>query len=108
MIPAGALDQRITIERPEKSDSPTGQRVTTWHPVRTVWANVKITTAGEREAAGPPQIEHRVTYTVTVRHTADLSPRCRIVWRETVLDIVSMIDPDNKRHDLVLTCSART
>lgn len=74
----GQLDQRVTVQRIERTSDGAGGETTAWVDFASLWANVKP--ASGREL----QIEGRMTATsstvFTIRRRADLLDTDRIVW----------------------------
>lgn len=91
-LPAGALRQRVTIERlkPQSTGRLGEQRQTPdrWAPWQEVWASVQAVSG--REVIQSDRTQALVTYTVRVRTREGLTPRDRLRWKGLVLNIVSI------------------
>ncbi len=74
----GQLKERVTIQ--QKTTAPDGQggRVTTWGTLATVWAAVVPMTTAERIQAAA--IGALLTYRVTLRYRAEVTPQMRLTW----------------------------
>lgn len=104
-LPAGQMDQRITLQSPSASKDALGQRVETWADVATVWARAQPLRGREFFAAGQMQSEAAVKF--TVRWRDDVSGRMRVLWRGVPHAIVAEpMDVDGKRVELELMCAA--
>ena len=104
---AGDLRHRVTIERPDRATDPrTGQAVPTWSAVATVWAAVRPRSAGETEQA--KQTVHTVTHEVRLRYTADLTADCRLVLNGRRLNVVSVVNVDERDRELRVQASEAT
>jgi hypothetical protein len=96
MLSTGEMTERIRVERP------TG---TSWLLVAVLSASVL---PGGSAAAAPPIFPElaatapSVPYRVRVWHRTDLSSGMRIRWGQTILAVSSVVDPDNRRHELLI------
>lgn len=77
---AGRMDRRITIEKPEVTQSDSGQELITWVPVATVWAEKRENAGDERFAAkqfvGHAVKTFKIRWSTTVAEA--LTVECRI------------------------------
>lgn len=85
----GQLDQRVTIQRIERTSDGAGGETTAWADLADVWANVRPATGRET------QIEGRIAATssaiFTIRRRADLLDTDRIVWGDVAYNIRSIM-----------------
>lgn len=84
MIGAGAMDQRITIERKTVTPTISGGRTVTWATHLTVWAAVKSKGGGERLDDGRMNATSVNAFTI---YTADVTEADRISWRGELWNI---------------------
>lgn len=98
---AGTLRDRVTIQR---RDSYLGQwgHESAWRDVATVWAEVKAT--GGAEGFKDKGIDGRTGYVIRLRYRADVKSTDRMIYRGSVLDLVSVVDPDGRRRALECVC----
>jgi SPP1 family predicted phage head-tail adaptor len=74
----GQLKERVTIQQKAVTADGQGGRVTTWGAFATVWAAVvPLTTAERIQAASMGAL---LTYRVTARYRADVTPAMRLTW----------------------------
>jgi hypothetical protein len=100
MIRAGELRERVTVQTPAESRNTLGETVMSWADFATVWASVEGTSV--REALQFGQQDIAVTHRVVMRHLDGLTGKMRLVWRSRVLEIVSLLEHDNRsRHELI-------
>jgi SPP1 family predicted phage head-tail adaptor len=83
---AGALDQRVTIQRRTAGQDARGQALETWADVATVWARVQPRRGRDFFAAAQDQATFDCT--VWMRHRTDVLASDRLLWNGQPLDIV--------------------
>lgn len=77
---AGKLRHRITLQRNvPRQDPRSGEMVSQWRDVDSVWAEVVPLSAREFVAARAAQSE--VVARITIRYRADVTPAMRIIYR---------------------------
>ena len=104
---AGMMRDRIVIQRWFPATSPPDTRFNEdgmWIPVASGWANV-IQLDGS-EVVNSQAVQSQVSHRVTMRYLANVTSKHQVVYRGSVLDVVSVIDPDGRRRTLVLECRA--
>ena len=101
---AGALDQRIVIERLVEGYDELGQPYNDWLPIVTTWAHVEPLTGREFIAAQAAVSE--ITARVRLRYRPGITTADRIVHDGTVYGITSVADVHSSRRELVLMVRA--
>lgn len=102
MIEAGKLRERVTVQSPTEATNSLGETVVTWATLATVWASVEGVTAREALTAG--QQEVTITHKVRMRYLASLTHQMRFVWRGRTLQIISLLEHDNRSvHEAICT-----
>ena len=101
---AGALDQRIVIERLVEGADELGQPFTDWLPIVTTWAAVEPLVGREYLAAAA--LVSEVTARVRMRFRPGITAADRIVHEGTTYGITSVADVHSSRRELVLMCKA--
>jgi SPP1 family predicted phage head-tail adaptor len=71
-----------------------------WQDVKTVWAMVKTLQGREYYQAAATQNENTVRF--VVRYTAGITPDMRILYKDRVFDIVSVINDDEMNKTLTI------
>jgi SPP1 family predicted phage head-tail adaptor len=100
MIRAGELRERVTVQTPAESRNPLGETVLDWTDFAEVWASVEGASVRESLLFGQQDIA--ITHRVVMRYLDGLTAKMRIVWRSRVLEIVSLLEHDNRsRHELI-------
>ena len=94
MIEPGKLRERVTVEIASVTTNNFGEAILTWGTSSSVWASVEGVTAREALAAG--QAEVSVTHRVRMRYLPGLTQQMRFAWRNRTLDIVSLLEHDNR------------
>ena len=113
-VTSGDLTEKVTIRRKVTAPDGQGGRTTTWallghQPDSGLWASVvALSTAEQLRAAA---IGAKLTYTVTIRYRADVTPQMRVTWRPyqattlKTLEIHGVPPVDGKREWVQLDCS---
>ena len=101
---AGALDQRIVIERLQGGVDELGQPIEAWAPLFTCWAAVEPLVGREYIAAQAAVSE--VTAKIRMRFRPWMTAEDRVIHEGTVYNIVSLIDVRSENRELVLMCRA--
>ena len=100
MIDPGKLRERVEVQTATESRNALGEPVRTWATAATVWASVEGVSA--REALGFGQLDVTVTHRVRMRHISWLTQNVRLLWRNRVLEIVSLLEHGNRsEHELI-------
>ena len=101
----GSLRERVTIQSETRTADAAGGAVVTWSALPhapMVWARVEPLLG--REALQAMQLKAPVSYRVTMRWRDDITAAMRLVWGARVLNIRSIINPDERRRYIELMC----
>lgn len=102
MIDAGKLRERVTVQIASGTTNALGETVLTWANSTAVWASVEGVSASEALAAGQQEVS--ITHRVRLRYLPGLTQNMRFAWRNRTLDIVSLLDRDNRTiHEVICT-----
>jgi SPP1 family predicted phage head-tail adaptor len=101
---AGLLDRRIALERRVDVTDASGQAVSHFVPLATVWARVEP--LGGREGFGQQQWVATGDIRFTVRWRDDVAPLHRVVHEGRAYDVVSVAE-DGRREALLVVARAR-
>ncbi len=97
---AGQLRHRIVIEQPTQTKNAIDEVVLTWSTFCTVWAAIEPAIGQSYYAAN--QLESKVDGRVRIRYRDDLEPTMRIKFGDRILNIVSIVHPQENRRELHL------
>lgn len=102
---AGKLRHRVTIQQRSQTQDPnTGEIVTAWVDVATVWAAVEPLSAREFIAAQAGQSQ--ITARATIRYTDAVDATMRLLHNGAAYNIEGVLpDPKSGRHYLTLPLS---
>jgi SPP1 family predicted phage head-tail adaptor len=105
---AGQLRHRVTLESPVASLDAYRQESRSWATVGTYWAFVRSPEG--REAVIARQLRADVTHVVTMRYlgSTTLNAECRLVFRGRTLNILSVLNVDERRRTYELHCQEVT
>jgi len=98
---AGELRERVTVLQATESRSRLDEVVMTYSTTfAEVWASVQGVSAREYLLAGQQQVE--ISHRVKMRYLAGLSPQMRLSWRGRTLEIISILEHENRSvHELI-------
>lgn len=100
MMDAGRLRERVTVQQASESRNALGETVLSWSTYAERWASVEGVSA--REALTLGQNEITITHKVQMRYLDGLTQRMRLQWRGRTLEIVSLLEHENRsRHELI-------
>lgn len=99
---AGRLDQRITIERFERTQDTSGEPIYTWVPFMDTWAAVEPLTGREYIAADAGVSESTVR--VRLRYRPGVTPEMRVSHGDVVYEITHVADVRSQGRELQLMC----
>ena len=102
---SGKLRERVTIQQKSVVRDAFGAEVATWVVSATVWADVRSTDGTEQVESSVDQVVATISHSVLIRYMAGLSPAMRVVWRDKSLQILSIVESDNRQRQLILKCS---
>lgn len=94
MIRPGDLRERVTVQIASGTTNTLGETVLTWSNSTAVWASVEGVSARESLTAG--QQETTISHRVRIRYLSGLTNKMRFAWRNRTLDIVSLLEHDNR------------
>ncbi|APC45957.1 hypothetical protein QHH_45 [Halomonas phage QHHSV-1] len=102
---AGQLRHRVTIQQPGQTQDPnTGEMITGWQDVATVWASVEPLSAREFIAAQAGQSE--ISARIKIRYREGIDATMRVQHRGRNYNIEGVLpDPESGRHYLTLPVS---
>lgn len=78
MLSAGKLSERVIILEPVTVQGQFGEQVTTWKPVKPVWANVIFQRGVHALTSGESWLTGSIS--VTMRDNKLITDRCRLKW----------------------------
>ncbi len=107
-IGAGALKQRIRVERPNTTKDRLGGPTRTWINVATVWADIQPLSG--REAVIANRLSAQITHQITVRYQPVFDnpqqvAQMRVLYRSRIFNIHSALNDDEQRVALILLVS---
>lgn len=79
-----------------------GETVPSWTTLASVWADIQPRTAAERWGSLAMQAE--ATHVVRIRYRQGVTSAQRVRFNGRVLHILGVIDPGERRRELVLEC----
>ena len=101
----GSMRHRLVLEAVSRADDGGGGATETWNPVAVVWAAVTPMTGDENVAA--EALMGRLTHVVHIRHRPGVLPAMRLRFGVRLLEIVAVLDVDERRRRLKILCRER-
>lgn len=102
MIDPGRLRERITIQKATEVRNPIGETTLKWSDFAERWASVD--SIGSREFLLSGQQHTEVTHKIRMRRLEGLASTMRVSWRGRTLEIMSILDHNNRsEHELLCT-----
>ncbi|MDC9597123.1 phage head closure protein [Xenorhabdus anantnagensis] len=103
---AGALRDRVIIQKNEQTRSPGGSVIKAWVDVAEVWAEVKFISGRELVASG--RILSEASVRIWLRYRNDITTAHRIIYQgdstHSQTFAIAAVIPDPKRTYLELLC----
>ena len=97
---AGDLRHRLILQQPVESTSDFGETVISYETVDTVWGAVEPNT-GKRYFEAM-QANSEVQGAVRLRYRSDIEATWRILYGSRVLQIVSIVNPQERNRELLV------
>lgn len=104
MLLAGSLRDVVTIQAPMTVHDPN------WGPSEgqafenVGTARASVIASGGSESVKDKGVQASVKYTVRMRYREDVTSANRLAWSGKVLDIVSVVNVEQRNRELVLEC----
>ena len=100
---SGNLRHRITIQQQVKSQNAIKEWVTSWEDWATVWASIEPAAGSQYYEA--KQLDSKVDGKIRIRYRMGVKPTMRVLYGNRVLSIVSVIQPQENKRELILMYS---
>ena len=97
---AGTLRERVTIFQPVPTQDAEWGQIEQYTEVDDSPASVKAKAATEDAKASG--VASRVVYEIKMRYRDDITSQTRLEWNTKTLDILSAIDPEGRRRELLI------
>lgn len=94
MIPAGEMNQRITIQQKQVARNGIGEEIVTWSDVVSLWSKVMPLRGNQYFSAN--QQQHTIDARFLIRHRAGLTTDMRLIWNGQPYDITGLIPGTEK------------
>lgn len=104
----GSLRNRLQVQRTLDARDLDGGVVADWSTVATVWGAVEPARGDEPFLSG--RFEGQVTHLVVIRYGLDLAalgPKYRVLFGARALEIVGVVNKDERNRILELACFER-
>jgi len=99
----GKMRHRLILQQPVSSQNTMDETVVTWTDMATVWGQIDPATGSWYFQA--KQANSNVTGRVHIRYRSDIDPTWRIQYGTRYLNIVSIINVDEKNRELLIMYS---
>lgn len=103
MLDPGVMRHRLTLETLSRATTAaTGSQTHTWSTATTLWAQVKPISGTEFQRGESQTAE--LTHIVTCRYRSAIAPDARFTWGSRTLEIVSVLNLDERNIWCECTC----
>ncbi len=102
MIPAGELDQRVTLQTATLTRDAVGGPVETWADTVTVWAKVKPLSG--KQIAQAQQVSADVSKAVTIRYRTGITAAMRVKFSDATTAKIHWVEEYRREGRLVIVC----
>ena len=101
MIDPGKLRERVTVQVASGTTNSLGEQVLTWSDSSSVWASVEGVSSREQLISGQAQVA--ISHRVRMRYLPGLTQQnMRFSWRNRTLEIVSLLEHNNRsEHEAI-------
>lgn len=90
----GRMHDRIVIQSPTESYSPSGETTLSWETFAEVWASVDGLSS--RDIMQAQQANVIASHRIRIRHMDGVTHVQRVVWRGKTMEVASVTDRDNR------------
>jgi SPP1 family predicted phage head-tail adaptor len=90
----GKMRERVTIQSPSESRTPTGDTTLSWANVATVWASADGLST--RDILQAQQANLIATHRFRIRYRPSVTHTQRLIWRGRTMEIASVVERDNR------------
>ncbi len=101
-IDAGNLHHPVELQCCTETRDTYGAAVRAWATFAETWANIRPASGRERMLA--QQVGAEISHNVEMLYRDDLTEKDRIVFRQRVFAIASIVDVEERRETLLVTC----
>jgi SPP1 family predicted phage head-tail adaptor len=98
----GDLRYRVVLQKKEITEDELKQQSETWVDIATVWSAIEPLSGREYFSAGQANAE--ISAKITIRYRKDVTPDTRVVFYNRIFEVLSVINPKERRESLVLMC----
>ena len=98
----GQLNSRITIQQPVTGQDEIGQPLTTWQPLATVWANIRL--MGGLESIKADAQTATTKASIRIRYREDVSTSMQISHKATLYKITALLPDMQRKAHVDLVC----
>lgn len=98
----GELRHRVSIQKKRITEDELKQQTENWADIATVWASIEPLSG--REYFSARQENSEVTTKITIRYRRDITADMRVVFDGKILEVLSVINPQEWCKSLVLMC----
>lgn len=101
----GDLRHRITFQVPSTTENEIGEEIPVYNDFKTVWASIEPLSGKEYLEANKESNE--ITHRIRIRYTQGITNDMRIVYKNRVFDIQSIINVNERNKELQIMCIER-
>lgn len=99
---AGTLRHRVALHSLTTTRDDYGEPIETWVAAATIWA--RVSPGQGRELISAQQVNAELTHQVEMRYRPEVTTTRRVIHKGRTLEIVSIINPDERNKNMILLC----
>lgn len=102
-VPIGARREKVKVQQAvTEEDGMGGQNVIRWNTIAEPWCQVTALDERDKESVEGGQLVSNHAYHIVMPYRANITPRLRIIVRDTTMEIHTVVDDDGRRKRLTL------
>jgi len=101
---AGWLRHRVQIYKNTPTRDDYGTSAPGWGPIVESYRWARVTPLAGREAERAKQVNSETTHEVEIRYSDDITTEMRVKYNDRYLEIIGIVNKDERNISLVLSC----
>lgn len=101
-VTAGQLNRQGVLQQEAVSRGPSGQPISSWSDVATVW--FAMLNQSGREVVTAREVIPEMTHTIQIRYRSGVNGKLRFVFGSRIFDVLSVRNPEEANEMLLLDC----
>lgn len=99
----GKLNRRVSLQQSGTERDAAGQAIASWTEIAKPWADIRYLNGKEYATSGT--VVSGATVSVRIRYRTDVKASMRVVYGETIFNILAVLPDEERRDRLDLACN---